>query len=111
MHRYLVAAVATAGLLLGAAGAAHAQSNDGKNRWMKVNNYSNQTAIGIFIKPAGTDWSWSRDLLGANVVSPGRAFDVNFDDGSGACVFDIHVTGRPWSFRRNVCVDGRLDLY
>ena len=77
---------------------------------MTVSNYSSQAAIGIFIRPAGTSWNWSHDLLGADVISSGRALDVNFDDGSGACNFEIRVTGRPWTFIRDVCSDSRLDL-
>jgi hypothetical protein len=116
MKKYLLAATAAVALLLGGSSAALAQSRDGQNRWMTVNNYSyNGTAINIYIIPAGANCCWSHDLLGASVIPPGRSFNVNFDNGTGACVFDIRITSedprRDWNFHRiDVCRESALNL-
>lgn len=117
MNKYLLAATAAFALLLGGTSAAPAQNSyDGLNRWMTVNNYSyNGTAINIYVIPTGANCCWSHDLLGANVVPPGRSFNVNFDNGSRACVFDIRITSedprRDWTFQRvDVCNNSALNL-
>jgi hypothetical protein len=111
MHKLLLAAVSVAGLLIGAAGSAQAQSSchDGNNRYMTVKNHSGYTAVTIRIRPAGRG-SYSHDLLGSDVIDPGQSMDVNFDDGRCSCLVDIQVTGRPWVFTRDVCRDARLIL-
>ena len=118
MNRYLLALATAAGLLIGGMGAAMAQygTNDGQNRWMTVNNHTNNaTAINIHIIASGANCCWSQDLLGSNVVSAGRSFNVNFDNGSRACVFDIRITsetrGRDWVFNAvDVCRESALNL-
>jgi hypothetical protein len=117
MKNYLLAATAAVALLLGGASAALAQnSQDGLNRWMTVNNYSpDGTAVNIYIIPAGANCCWSHDLLGASVIPPGRSFNINFDNGSRACVFDIRITSedprRDWNFYQvDVCRESALNL-
>ena len=36
----------------------------------------------------GSD-SWEEDILGQNILPAGASFIVNFDDGSGYCMFDF----------------------
>jgi hypothetical protein len=91
-------------------------SYDGLNRWMTVNNFSyNGTAVNIYIIPTGANCCWSHDLLGASVIQPGRSLNVNFDNGSRTCVFDIRITSedprRDWNFNRvDVCNNSALNL-
>lgn len=33
--------------------------------------------------------SWEEDILGSQVLPSGSAVDINFNDGSGACLFDF----------------------
>jgi hypothetical protein len=117
MRKLLFVSGAALGLMLAIAGAALAQNAyDGQNRWMTVNNYSGSgTAVSIYIMPAGARCCWSRDLLGSEVIPPGRSFNVNFDDGSRACVFDIRVTSedtrRDWMFYNlDVCTNSAVNL-
>lgn len=35
--------------------------------------------------------TWEEDILGRNVLPPGRAVMINIDDGSGACRFDFRA--------------------
>jgi hypothetical protein len=91
------------------------ERGDGQSRWMTIKNETNYVALGAFIIPTGADCCWSHDLLGSDVIQGGAALDVNFDDGTGACTFDIRVTrrdgGREWVFDKvNVCQQPALTL-
>jgi hypothetical protein len=117
MNKHMLAAAAAVALLLGGTSAVVAQNSyDGQNRWMTVNNYSyNGTAVNIYIIPAGANCCWSHDLLGSAVITPNRSLNVNFDNGSRACVFDIRITSedprRDWNFYRiDVCRESALNL-
>ena len=117
MRKLVFVPVAALGLLFAITAAALAQnSNDGLNRWMTVNNYSGSgTAVSIYIMPAGARCCWSQDLLGNDVIPPGRSFNVNFDDGSRACIFDIRITSedtrRDWMFYNlDVCSNSAVNL-
>jgi hypothetical protein len=117
MKSFILSAVAALGLVLAAGNTAVAQNSyDGLNRWLTVNNYSGTgTAISIFIMPAGASCCWSRDLLGNDIIPPGRSFNVNFDDGSRACVFDVRITSedtrRDWMFYNlDVCSNSAINL-
>lgn len=123
MRNLLLAATAAIVLCGAGMGGALAQhSDDGKFRWMKVKNESPFTAYQIYIVPSQRPCCWSRDLLEVLEISPKRKESgkpsgrtstsdlyVNFDDGSGNCVFDILITTREyigWDWFRtgvNVC--------
>jgi hypothetical protein len=82
---------------------------DDKNRWMTVKNQSLHDALSVYMIPSSKDCCWSRDLLGKEeIIEKGASKDVDFDDRSGECTFDIRVTrrdsGRDWLFDKvNVC--------
>ena len=38
--------------------------------------------------------SWEEDILGSDVLSNGSSVNINFDDGTGACVFDMKAEFR-----------------
>ena len=87
---------------------------DGKDRWMTIKNKTTHQAYGAFIKRAGQDCCWSHNLLG-KLLPGGEALEVDFDDHTGGCTFDIRITtreGNPaWFFPDvNVCTQSELIL-
>ncbi len=57
-------------------------------RRVRIINETSFDLIEFYGSNVGTD-SWEEDLLGNDVLPAGRFFDVNFDDGSGYCIFDF----------------------
>ncbi|MBC2834273.1 hypothetical protein [Paragemmobacter straminiformis] len=53
----------------------------------------NATGFGIvgFYGSADGDVSWEENLLGGQTLAPGASLSVNFDNGSGNCVFDLRA--------------------
>ena len=51
--------------------------------------------------------SWEEDILGSSVLSNGSSVNINFDDGTGACMFDMRAEFRDGSAKVinnvNVC--------
>jgi hypothetical protein len=35
--------------------------------------------------------TWEEDILGQDVLHPGASVDINFDDGTGYCMFDFRA--------------------
>lgn len=62
-----------------------------KERLLIVDNVSRYAIQQIFVIPSEKLCCWSRDLFPAHGKAKGSTI-VNFDDGSGRCVFDIRVT-------------------
>jgi hypothetical protein len=69
-------------------------------------NHASQPVFRIF----GTNErvsGWGNDHLGDRTIAPGGTFNINFDDGSGICIFDFKIVMRDGSetVRRgiNVC--------
>jgi len=58
------------------------------NRHVLVTNASGMTITNFYGSNAGTS-SWEEDILGSGVLSPGGTANINFDDGSGYCDFDV----------------------
>ena len=42
----------------------------------------------FYASTTGTD-DWEEDILGRDVIESGDTFDINIDDGSGACRYDF----------------------
>jgi hypothetical protein len=92
-----------------------AKSKDSKNRWITVDNQSEYIAYRLFSIPSNEkDCCWSHDLLGADVIRKGSLLNVEIDDGSGQCRFDIRITSsrdREWTFYGiDVCTEERITL-
>ena len=51
-------------------------------------NQTGYTMVEFFGSNQGTD-SWEEDILGDDVLPHGSSVDVNFDDGTGHCVYDL----------------------
>jgi len=83
--RRALPALVAAALALGLAGAARAQTTDPSFR---MNNRSNQTIMELYVSSSSVS-NWGRDLLGADVLAPGRTFIVRLPDGQ--CVNDIRI--------------------
>lgn len=83
--------------------------NDGRNRVMDIVNNSGRTMTHFYASNVNMS-TWGPDQLGSSVLSPGRYMTIDFDDGTGACMFDFKArfsTGQELTARVNVCVESR----
>lgn len=78
-------ALALAGFALLAAPALHADEHD---RRVVITNETSYAIVEFYASRVSTD-SWEEDLLGDRVLRSGEAGVFNFDDGTGACLFDF----------------------
>lgn len=58
------------------------------NRHVTVYNSSYATITHFYGSRVGAS-TWEEDILGSSVIPPGGVVDINFDDGTGACMFDF----------------------
>lgn len=73
-----------------------AAASDGYDRRLNLVNRSGEAITSFFASNRDDpDWEW--DLLGYGVVHPGHYTQLDLDDGSGYCRFDL----------RTVLADGR----
>ena len=79
----LVRVTASCAALLLLAGAAQ-----GANRHVDIVNKTGMTIKHFYASTTGTD-DWEEDILGRDVIEDGDTFDINVDDGSGACRYDF----------------------
>lgn len=98
-------------LLANNAGISLAQNN--KN--VTIFNYSNKDILALQATNAGNT-KWGRDHLGEGVIlRSGYNVRINFDDGSGACIFDFRFifsrTDDQKLFKVNVCQVNAIDVY
>lgn len=59
-----------------------------QNREVTIVNNTGYTMVEFYGSNSGTA-SWEEDILGADVLMNGTAVDVDFDDGTGHCMFDF----------------------
>lgn len=59
-------------------------------RTVTVHNKSKDAMVAFYASNTGTS-SWEEDILGADVLGPGESLDVDIDDGTGACRFDLRA--------------------
>ena len=81
-------AVIGAAVMVLAAGAAFAQ--DGYDRRVRVHNDTGVTLTHLYSTNSGES-SWGGDILGSSVIPDGAGVMVDFDDGTGACLFDVRA--------------------
>jgi len=85
-------AVAAAALAAAAAGApAFAQSSDGQDRRVLIENRSSQAILYVRGSPT-TDPSFGADRIPDRTIGTGQSGVVDFDNGSRACMYDLRVT-------------------
>ena len=81
---------------------------DNINRVVNINNNTGMTMTHFYASNSQMS-SWGPEQLGATTVLPsGRGTSINFDDGTGACIFDFRArfsNGQELKkFGVNVCV-------
>lgn len=65
-----------------------AQSAAALDRWVRIVNNTSYTIVEFYGSNKGTN-SWQEDILGQDVLGPGNSVNVNFNDGTGYCKFDL----------------------
>ena len=58
------------------------------NRHVDIVNDTGMTMAEFYASATGAD-DWEEDILGSDTLANGEVFDVDIDDGSGACKFDF----------------------
>lgn len=83
-----------------------AMAQDRRDRRMDIINDTGR-AVNNFYATNTTVKNWGRDLLGQDVIAPGQSYRLDFNDGTGHCVFDLRAVldnGRFFErYRVNVC--------
>ena len=106
MRRLLLSAL----IIFAALPAAPAFAQDGLDRRVVIINETNESIFFLYGSNQGEP-GWQEDILGDDVLSAGDTVRVDFDDGTGYCVFDFKVEfegGREQTdFGINVCEIGR----
>jgi hypothetical protein len=58
------------------------------DKTVTVVNKTKTTMSAIYASSVGAR-TWEEDILGQDVLEPGQSVDIDMDDGSGACRFDL----------------------
>lgn len=81
-----------------------------QNRWVTISNRTGYTIMEFYSTNVNAT-SWGNDVLGRRVISHGGEMDINFDDGSGHCLFDFRAVFNDGDVLEasgvNVCEIGR----
>ena len=64
-----------------------------QNRQVSIINNTGRPIWRLYGSRTSTN-SWEEDVLGSDVLQNGGAVRVNFDDGTGACMFDLKAEFR-----------------
>ena len=64
------------------------QSNDRRNRNVRIHNQTGWTMTGLVASSGG---GWTRDLLVSGALAPGRSVVIPVDDGTGACLYSLRA--------------------
>lgn len=81
----LISAFAAGTLALTLAVPASAQ-----DRRVRIENNTGVTLVEFYGSNTGTN-DWEEDILGKDVLPSGSAVNINFDDGTGYCMFDFRA--------------------
>lgn len=83
------------------------------DRGVTLDNQSSKTVEEFYGSNTGTQ-DWEEDVLGEDVLEPGEEVSIDFDDGTGYCMFDFKIVysdgGEDFEERFNVCDYGTLTL-
>jgi hypothetical protein len=84
---------------------------DALDRHMTVVNETNFAIVQLYGSNVGTR-NWSGNLLGDGGLPAGASVDIDFDDGSGYCMFDLRAVFEDGDEvvkeRVNVCDENRF---
>ena len=82
------------------------QSNDGRDRRVRIINATGVTMTHFYASNSGRN-DWEEDILGEDVLPSGASVRINIDDGSGACIYDFKARFADGDelirYRINVC--------
>lgn len=85
-----------------------------ENRWMSISNDTGVTMLRFYASNRGST-SWGRDWLGSDVLRSGYYIDLNFDDGTGYCMWDFKAEFSDGdtveSMSVNVCAESTWQYY
>ncbi|MEJ6399026.1 hypothetical protein [Yoonia sp. 208BN28-4] len=105
--KFVAVAAITAGMAACSGTGPVSSGGDGLNRNVLVQNVSGRTVFRFYGSRVTTN-SWEEDILGSNVLPSGSSININFDDGTGSCEFDMKIEFADGSTRVennvNVCV-------
>ncbi len=59
-----------------------------ENRWVTIYNDTGYDIIRFYSSHRDAR-TWEEDILGRNILPSGNRAQINFDDGSGYCIFDF----------------------
>ncbi len=108
-------ALALVGLLaLAACDTTGSTSSGSYNRVVDITNTSGTTMTRFYASNTGQS-TWGPDQLGRSVLRSGQYITIDFDDGTGACMFDFKATfSNGQTLVRNgvnVCAVSSYDYY
>lgn len=75
-------------LVLGSCLAAWCGSAQAADRNVDIINKTGMTLTHFYASNTGTG-DWEEDILGRGSIANGETFEINIDDGTGACRFDF----------------------
>lgn len=79
---------------------------DRQNRRVRIINETSYDMVRFYGSNVGTD-DWEEDILGRDILRAGQSVTINFDDGSGYCMFDFKAVfddgDEVIARRKNVC--------
>jgi hypothetical protein len=105
MMRSYVNALAAIAMSLAVAGVVYAQSSDGRDRRVVIFNERSSDMLRLYGSRTTTG-EWEENII-TQPLKSGSKRVINFDDGTGSCMFDLravfrdNLTVHQWSF--NVC--------
>jgi len=81
------------------------------DRYNRVVTVINDTSVDMreFYASNQDQRSWQEDILGQDILSAGYQVDVNIDDGTGYCMYDVRAVftdGSEVVAKLNVCETG-----
>ena len=79
-----ITVLAAAGIL----GAGVVNAAFAANRHVDIINDTGRTMAEFYASATNTD-DWEEDILGEDTLAHGEVFDIDIDDGTGACKFDF----------------------
>ncbi len=103
LGKYLAAALIGAFIFAASAPVADADRLD---RQVRIINETSFDMVRFYGSNVGTD-DWEEDILGRDILRSGKSVMINFDDGSGYCMFDFKAVfddgDEVIAERKNVC--------
>jgi len=59
-----------------------------QNRWVSIINNTGYDIISFYGSHRDAK-TWQEDILGSRILPSGSSININFDDGTGYCIFDF----------------------